>query len=139
MRWESLQLKDYGIYQDEALGRFSEDPVRLVHFLRAKKTERALDLGTGNGIIPLYANALYGCPFEGLDLDEEQLRLARLSAERNGQTIPFYALDVSEAPKFLGRGRYDLVTMNPPYYSAASAGETTWDTSGASFRPPFAI
>ena len=123
MRWESLQIEAYGIYQDEALGRFSEDPVCLVHFLRAKKTERALDLGTGNGIIPLYANALYGCPFEGLDLDEEQLRLARLSAERNGQTIPFYALDVSEAPKFLGRGRYDLVTMNPPYYTEASAGE----------------
>ena len=123
MRWESLQIEEYGIYQDEALGRFSEDPVRLVHFLRAKKTERALDLGTGNGIIPLYANALYGCPFEGLDVDGAQLRLARLSAEKNGQSIPFYELDVKDAPAALGRGRYDLVTMNPPYYPQATAGE----------------
>ena len=123
MRWESLRYEHYGIYQDEALGRFTEDPVRLVHFLRAKPNERAVDLGTGNGIIPLYANALYGCPFAGLDLDGAQLGLARLSAQRNGQDVPFYELDVSEAPKALGRGRSDLVTMNPPYYTQASAGE----------------
>ncbi len=123
MRWESLRYEHYGIYQDEALGRFTEDPVRLVRFLRAKPNERAVDLGTGNGIIPLYANALYGCPFAGLDLDGAQLDLARLSAERNGQDVPFYELDVSEAPKALGRGRFDLVTMNPPYYTQASAGE----------------
>ena len=123
MRWEPLQYKHFGIYQDEALGRFTEDPVHLVHFLEAKPTERALDLGTGNGIIPLYANALYGCPFAGLDTDDRQLSLARMSAERNGQAIPFYCLDVSEAARTLGYGQFDLVTMNPPYYSAASAGE----------------
>ena len=123
MRWESLQFEGYGIYQDEGLGRFTEDPVRLVHFLQGKKSERAVDLGTGNGIIPLYANALYGCPFAGVDVDGPQLRLARLSAQRNGQDIPFYELDVSEAPKALGCGRYDLVTMNPPYYAQACRGE----------------
>ena len=123
MRWESLQFEHYGIYQDEELGRFTEDPVRLVHFLRAKKSERAVDLGTGNGIIPIYANALYGCPFAGLDTDGAQLRLARLSAQRNGQDIPFHELDVTEAAGTLGCGRFDLVTMNPPYFSQASAGE----------------
>ncbi len=123
MRWESLQFEQYGIYQDRELGRFTEDPVRLVHFLHARKSERAVDLGTGNGIIALYANALYGCSFAGVDVDGQQLRLARLSAERNGQDIPFYELDVSEAPKTLGCGCYDLVTMNPPYYAQASAGE----------------
>ena len=123
MRWESLQFEHYGIYQDETLGRFTEDPVRLVHFLQAKSGERAIDLGTGNGIIPLYANALYGCPFAGLDIDEEQLRLARLSVEKNGQRIPFYHMDVSEAAGTLGCGRFDLVTMNPPYFDQASAGE----------------
>ena len=123
MRWESLQFEHYGIYQDEALGRFTEDPVRLVHFLHGKTNERAVDLGTGNGVIPLYANALYGCSFIGIDRDEAQLQLARLSAERNGQDISFFEMDVSEAPKALGHGRYDLVTMNPPYFSLATAGE----------------
>ena len=123
MRWESLQFEHYGIYQDEELGRFTEDPVRLVHFLHAKKQERAVDLGTGNGVIALYGNALYGCPFIGVDLDDAQLALARLSAERNGQHVPFYRMDVQDAPEALGRGRFDLVTMNPPYYPRAGAGE----------------
>ena len=123
MRWESLQFEQYGIYQDEELGRFTEDPVHLVHFLHAKKNERAVDLGTGNGIIPLYAEALYGCSFTGIDVDREQLRLARLSAERNGQHILFHQMDVSDAPKALGCGQFDLVTMNPPYFSSASAGQ----------------
>ena len=70
MHWESLQFEHYGIYQDETLGRFTEDPVHLVHFLRAKRSERAVDLGTGNGIVPLYANALYGCTFTGVDVDK---------------------------------------------------------------------
>ncbi len=123
MRWESLQFEHYGIYQDEALGRFTEDPVCLVHFLHGKTNERAVDLGTGNGVIPLYANALYGCSFVGIDSDAAQLQLARLSAERNGQDISFFEMDVSEAPQALGHGRYDLVTMNPPYFSLATAGE----------------
>ncbi len=123
MRWESLLYKDFGIYQDEALGRFTEDPVRLVHFLHAKQNERMVDVGTGNGIIPIYTNALYGCPCAGLDVDGKQLQLARLSAQKNGQDIPFFELDVSDAPKALGCGRYDLVTMNPPYFAQASAGE----------------
>ena len=105
MRWESLQFERSGIYQDEALGRFTEDPVRLVHFLHAKPNERAVDLGTGNGVIPLYANALYGCPFAGVDDDGAQLHLARLSAARNGQDITFHEMDVSETPKALGHGR----------------------------------
>ena len=122
MRWESLQFEHYGIYQDEELGCFTEDPVRLVHFLKAKQKERAIDLGTGNGIIALYANALYGCHFTGIDVDEAQLVLARMSSEKNGQDIPFLKLDVSEAADSLGHGRFDLVTMNPPYFSDGSAG-----------------
>ena len=123
MRWESLLYKQYGIYQDEALGRFTEDPVRLVHFLHAKQNERTVDLGTGNGILPIYTNALFGNPCAGVDVDGDQLLLARLSAQRNGQDIPFFEMDVSDAPKTLGHGRFDLVTMNPPYFSQASAGE----------------
>ena len=123
MDWESLQLGDYGIYQDKALGKFTRDPIDLVHFLKAGPGEKGIDLCTGNGIIPLYANALYGCPFCGVDVDGAQLTLARLSAKRNNQPIPFYEMDAKDAPQALGHGAFDLVTMNPPYFPAAAAGE----------------
>lgn len=120
-RFESLGLavpgkEHYGIFQDAALGRFTEDPVRLVHFMRAGVKDRCIDLGTGNGIIALYANALYDCRFEGIDIDKEQLALARRSAEKNGQDVPFCELDVNDAASLPYAGRYSVVTANPPYY-----------------------
>lgn len=117
-RWETLGIDGYGIYQDAALGRFTEDPVRLVHFMRAGVKDTCLDLGTGNGIIALYANALYGCPFTGLDTDAEQLALARASAERNGQDLTFLEADVSSAPELLKKASFSVVACNPPYFSS---------------------
>lgn len=117
-RWESLGVNEYGIYQDKTLGRFTEDPVRLVHFMRAGVKDVCVDLGTGNGIIALYANALYGCRFTGIDTDAEQLALARASAQRNGQAADFIEADVAEAPALLKKAHYSVVTCNPPYFSA---------------------
>ena len=117
-RWESLGINEYGIYQDKSLGRFTEDPVRLVHFLRAGVKDRCVDLGTGNGIIAIYANALYGCKYTGVDTDAAQLALARASAQRNGQTIDFLEADVSALPASLEKAKYSVVTCNPPYFSS---------------------
>lgn len=122
-RWEPLGIEGYGIYQDESLGRFTEDPVRLVHFMRAGVKDGCADLGTGNGIIALYANALYGCRFTGIDTDGAQLSLARRSAEKNGQAAAFLEADVSEAPALLGAGRFSVVTANPPYFHGGTAPE----------------
>lgn len=125
-RWESLGIENtaYGIYQDASLGRFTEDPVRLVHFMRAGVKDTCADLGTGNGVIALYANALFGCAFTGLDTDSAQLALARASAERNGQNIAFIEADVSAAPSLLKKASFSVVTCNPPYYSSGPVPET---------------
>lgn len=115
-RWESL-TETYGLYQDPAYGSFSRDPVELVHFMHLKNGDRCLDLGTGNGIIPLYAKALYGGSWTGLDISREQLALAKASAIRNGfEDMIFVAGDVKEAPVLLGREQYSLVSCNPPYF-----------------------
>ena len=129
-RWESLGIAAYGIYQDRALGRFTEDPVRLVHFLRAGVKDTCVDLGTGNGIIALYANALYGCRFTGIDTDEDQLALARASAQRNAQPIEFLGADVKDAPALLGKAKYSLVTCNPPYFSSGPVPENAHRAAG---------
>ena len=117
-RWESLGTGEYGIYQDKALGNFTEDPVRLVHFMRAGVKDDCVDLGTGNGIIAIYANALFGCRFTGIDTDADRLALAESSAARNGQEIEFIRADVSEAPALLKKAHYSVVTCNPPYFNA---------------------
>lgn len=116
-RWESLGIGQYGIYQDKELGAFTEDPIRLVHFMRMGREDRCADLGTGNGVIPLYAAALYGGNWTGLDICREQLALCQASAERNGFRMRFVEGDVAEAAALLGRGCFDIVTCNPPYFT----------------------
>ena len=121
-RWEWLIEPKTGIYQDPALGCFTEDPIALVHFARIRETDTVLDVGTGNGVMCLYARARCGGTYTGIDVDERQIALARRSAERNGQAIRFLSLSVSDAPDALGHGTFTRVLMNPPYFTAGEPG-----------------
>jgi tRNA1Val (adenine37-N6)-methyltransferase len=122
-RWEWLIEGRTGIYQDPALGCFTEDPIALVHFAKIGEKDTVLDLGTGNGVMCLYAEARYGGTFTGIDADEAQIALAGRSAERNGQAIRFLPLRVEDAPDALGHGTFSHVLMNPPYYTSGEPGQ----------------
>ena len=122
-RWDWLIEPKTGIFQDPELGCFTEDSIALVHFARLGKTDAVLDLGTGNGVLCLYAEARYGGTYVGIDVDERQFALARSSAERNGQAIRFCALSAEDAPKTLGHGTFTRVLMNPPYFTEGDSGK----------------
>lgn len=122
-RWEWLQDERVGIFQDAALGCFTEDSIALVHFARIGKSDAVLDLGTGNGVLCLYAETRYGGTYTGVDVDAEQLALARASAERNGQAIRFLTISAEDAPKELGYGAFSRVLMNPPYFTSGDPGK----------------
>ena len=121
-RFEWLIEPRIGIFQDPALGCFTEDSIALAHFFRAGPKDTVLDLGTGNGVLCLYAEALYGGVYTGVDLDGEQLALAKRSAARNGQTIDFRRLDVSDAPDAFRHGTFSRALMNPPYFTSGDPG-----------------
>ena len=121
-RWEWLIEPKTGIYQDPALGCFTEDSIALVHFARIGEKDSVLDLGTGNGVMCLYAAARYGGTYTGIDADSAQIALAQRSAERNGQAIRFAAMRVEDAPDAFGHGRFTRVLMNPPYFTSGEPG-----------------
>ena len=121
-RWEWLIEDRAGIWQDPQLGCFSEDSIALVHFLRMHPSDTVLDLGTGNGVLCLYAQALYGGTFTGIDTDAAQIALAQRSAARNGQPIRFLEMRAEDAPDVFGHGIFDRVLMNPPYFTQGDAG-----------------
>lgn len=122
-RFEWLINEQTGIYQDPSLGCFTEDSIALVHFSRMRKTDTVLDLGTGNGVLCLYAQALYGGSFTGVDTNESQIALAARSAVRNGQDIRFLHMRAEDAPHMLGHGSFSRVIMNPPYFTQGDAGK----------------
>ena len=121
-RWEWLIEGQTGIFQDPACGCFTEDPIALVHFAKIGEKDTVLDLGTGNGVMCLYAMARYGGNYTGIDVDEKQIALAKRSAERNGQAIRFLVLRAEDAPDALGHGLFSRVLMNPPYFTTGEPG-----------------
>lgn len=56
-RVDELQRNGYRIIQDPGRFCFGMDAVLLSGFARVKPGERALDLGTGTGIIPILLEA----------------------------------------------------------------------------------
>jgi len=119
--WEQLTAT-VGIWCSERYP-VHEDALRLAEFAGIRPKDRVLDIGTGNGILAIYAEAMHGGTYTGIDVDETALTFAVDSAIRNGQDIRFLPLAAEDAPKMLGHGVFDRILMNPPYYTDGTPGE----------------
>lgn len=83
-RLDDLQRNGYQIIQNPSKFCFGMDAVLLSGFAKVKPGERALDLGTGTGIIPiLLRGKTKGEHFTGLEIQEESADMARRSVELN--------------------------------------------------------
>lgn len=117
-RLDDLQLNGYEIIQHPGKFCFGMDAVLLSNFARVKKVERALDLGTGTGIIPILLTAkTEGEHFVGLEIQEESADMARRSVIHNHleDKIDIVTGDIKEAAGIFGPVSFDVITTNPPY------------------------
>lgn len=117
-RLDDLQIKGYEIIQHPGKFCFGMDAVLLANFARVKKGERALDLGTGTGIIPILLTAkTEGEHFVGLEIQEESADMAGRSVAYNHleEKIEIVNGDIKEAATIFGPVSFDVITTNPPY------------------------
>ena len=120
-RIDDLQRNGYQIIQNPEKFCFGMDAVLLSGFARAKKQERCLDLGCGNGIIPILMEAkTEGKHFTGLEIQPESADMARRSVALNGlqDRIDIVEGDIKDASKIFGASSFHVVTTNPPYMTA---------------------
>ncbi len=115
---------------------FGTDAVLLAHFASPSKRDRAVDLGTGCGIIPflfLRDGLTAGCT--GLDISEEAIALCRDTADRLalGERFRPICADLSDLSGILPAGCATLVTCNPPY-TAEGRGRINPNSSAAMAR-----
>ena len=90
-------------------------------FVKIKAGERALDLGTGNGIIPiLLSEKTQGRHFTGLEIQPEMAEMARRSVDYNGleDKVDIVTGDIKEAAEIFKPAFFDVITTNPPYMIA---------------------
>lgn len=115
---------------------FGTDAVLLSHFAAPRRRDRAIDLGTGCGIIPLLwlrDNLVERAA--GLELSAEAVALAEASGQRCGwrERLEWTLGDIRDPFDRLERGGYSLVTCNPPY-KAVGAGLQSSEISARQAR-----
>lgn len=120
-RLDELQRNGYSIIQDPGRFCFGMDAVLLSGFAKVKPGERAIDLGTGTGIIPILLEAkTKGEHFTGLEIQPESADMARRSVALNGleEKVAIVEGDIKTASEQFGAASFDVVTSNPPYMTA---------------------
>lgn len=117
-RIDDLQRNGYRIIQNPEKFCFGMDAVLLSGFANVKQQEKALDLGTGTGIIPILLKAkTKGAHFTGLEIQKESADMARRSVVLNGleKDIEIVTGDIKDASELFGASSFDIITTNPPY------------------------
>lgn len=117
-RLDDLHRNNYKIIQNPKKFCFGMDAVLLSGFAQVKEGEKALDLGTGTGIIPILLEAkCKGEHYTALEIQEESADMARRSVAYNGlsEKIEIVTGDIKEAGKLFKVASFDVVTTNPPY------------------------
>ncbi len=117
-RLDDLQVKGYEIIQSPGRFCFGMDAVLLSSYAKVKRYERALDLGTGTGILPILLEAKNeGLHYTGLEIQAESADMARRSVEYNGlgDRIDIITGDIREASAIFGPASFHVITVNPPY------------------------
>ena len=123
-RLDDLQRNGLKIIQKTDGFCFGMDAVLLSGFASVKPGERALDLGTGTGIIH----------FTGLEIQTEIMKMAQRSVALNGleKKIDIIQGDIKEASRIFGAASFDVVTSNPPYMNDAHGLKNPGDVKAIS-------
>lgn len=96
---------------------FGTDAILLASFASIKRKDKACDMGTGCGIIPLIWCKGETKEITAIDIQPKAVEQLKKSIEMNsleGRINPVNC-DLRSLKGVLDNGSYDLVTMNPPY------------------------
>lgn len=115
---------------------FGMDAVLLSTFAKAGKSNKVLDLCTGNGVIPILMQSKNkDTSYVGLEIQEVSANLAARNVSINNldDKIQIIKGDLKEAAQILGDASFNVVTVNPPY-KKANSGIVNPDSSKAIAR-----
>ena len=98
--------------------RFSLDAILLSQFIRIRKNDRVIDLGTGCGILPLLLSyTTKTLSFVGIEIQKTLAECARKNVVLNhlDDRISILKQDFRKLRRTFPPGSFDVVLSNPPY------------------------
>ncbi len=115
---ESMQ-----IIQSPSVFSYSIDAVLLAHFSSLpKKRGKILDLCSGNGVVPLLMSRYTTRPIDAIEIQPKLHDMAMRSIYLNNKQdqITIHLGDLKDLPAHYKNDKFDLVTVNPPYFDTPS-------------------
>lgn len=115
---DDLQLDNLYLIQKKQGFRFGVDAVLLSNFANVKNKHRVVDLCTGTGIIPFLIQGKYK-PKEivGIEIQDDMVEMAKRSSKYNEleNVVKFVNADLKNLELLKTLGKFDVLTVNPPY------------------------
>ena len=114
----SFAFKQFTISQEKCAMKVGTDAVLLGAWAKTYGVRRALDIGTGTGIIALMLAQKCGCTIDAVDIDE----VAAGEAKENVSNSPWkdrvhiHHISLQDFVK-MQEDKYDLIVSNPPYFT----------------------
>jgi tRNA1(Val) A37 N6-methylase TrmN6 len=126
-RVDDLLTQQLKIIQSEEAFSFSMDAVLLARFCSVPMKGRILDLCTGNAVIPLLLSTRTGAKITGVEIQGRLAEMARRNVVMNSlqEQIEIIHDDLRRVHLKLGYGKFDAVTVNPPYMPANSGDQNS--------------
>lgn len=120
-RIDDLQRCGYRIIQNTQKFCFGIDAVLLSSFAKVNEGEKVVDLGTGNGILPILLSAkTKGEHFTGIEIQDEIAMMAKRSVSLNNldEKISIINGDIKNVKEMFNPESINVVVSNPPYMIA---------------------
>lgn len=115
----NLLNKDMKIIQRVDHFAFSLDSLLVSEFASITKyTNKIVDLGTGNGVIPLFLSKKTKAQITGIEIQEISSDLARRNVQLNNleDQISIINDDMKNWKKYFRNNSVDMVISNPPFF-----------------------
>ena len=128
-RIDDLQINNLFIKQDKTAFCFDTDAVLLANFAEPKKNADILDIGTGNGIIPILLSAKTTArKITGLEIQQRSALLAKENVGMNKlcSLIEIVEGDIKDETIFPSAS-FDYITCNPPYKKVGTGKFSPFD------------
>lgn len=120
-RIDDLFRENMRIIQSSETFSFSVDALLLGNFVKInKRDKRIMDLCSGNGIIPLLLSHRAAQPIDAVEIQELLVDMAERSVQMNDKSdqITMYNLDIKALKTSMKHSSYDVITVNPPYFTS---------------------
>lgn len=122
-RIDDLQVNGLKLIQDSDKFCFGTDAVELANFCEVSSRDRAVELGSGSGVISvLLAGKLGIGHVTGIEIQSDMAELMRRNIELNGlgKAVSVINAPLQNIADYFKKGDCNVVVTNPPYRKVGS-------------------